>query len=150
MKRTGLIMAAAALCAASLLACWCSFAAEVKENAPQKTKPQRYGSVIGLRADKLVEYKRLHAAVWPEVAKRIEKSKIRNYSIYLRKLPDGNFYLFSYFEYVGDDFQADMAKMAADPITKKWWKLTDPCQQPLADRKEGEWWASMEEVFHQD
>lgn len=150
MKRTGLIKAAAVLCVASLLACWCSVAAELQDKKPQQTKPRRYGSVIGLRAEKLAEYKKLHAAVWPAVAKQIEQANIRNYSIYLRKLPDGDFYLFSYFEYVGDDFQADMAKMAADASTKKWWKVTDPCQQPLADRKPGEWWASMEEVFHQD
>lgn len=111
--------------------------------------PQRYGSVIGLRAEKLDEYKKLHAAVWPEVAKAIHDANIRNYSIYLRKLPDGQYYLFSYFEYVGHDFKADMAKMAANPATKRWWKLTDPCQKALEDRKPGEWWASMEEVFHQ-
>jgi len=28
--------------------------------------------------------------------------------------------------------------------------MTDPCQIPLETREEGEWWASMEEVFHQD
>jgi L-rhamnose mutarotase len=119
--------------------------------AEKKAKPPvRYGSVIGLRAEKLDEYKKLHAAVWPGVAKAIRESNIRNYSIYLRKLPDGNYYLFSYFEYVGDDFDADMAKMKADPETNRWWKVTDPCQKPLDDRKKGEWWASMEEAFHQD
>jgi L-rhamnose mutarotase len=98
----------------------------------------RYGSVIGLRAEKLDEYRRLHAAVWPGVAKMIAETNIRNYSIYLRKLPDGNHYLFSYFEYVGRDFAADMAKMAADPVTQQWWELCIPCQKPLADRKDGE------------
>ena len=118
-------------------------------NAPAG-KPRRFGSVIGLRAEKIEEYKKLHAAVWPEVAKMIHNVNIRNYSIYLRKLPDGNYYLFSYFEYVGRDFDADMAKMKADPDTRRWWTFTDPCQAPLADRKPGEHWASMEEVFHQD
>ena len=111
---------------------------------------QRYGSVIGLRSEKLAEYKKLHVAVWPEVANMIRDCNIRNYSIFLRKLDDGDYYLFSYFEYVGSDFKADMAKMAADPNTQRWWKLTDPCQKPLVERKEGEWWAPMEEVFHQD
>ena len=110
----------------------------------------RYGSVIGLRAEKLDEYNKLHEAVWSQVAKMITETNIRNYSIYLRKMPDGNHYLFSYFEYVGQDFAADMSKMAADPVTQKWWELCMPCQKPLEDRKEGEWWASMEEVFHQD
>jgi L-rhamnose mutarotase len=43
-----------------------------------------------------------------------------------------------------------MARMAADPVTQQWWKLTDPCQEPLESRAEGEWWAQMEEVFHAD
>lgn len=111
---------------------------------------KRYGSVIGLRADKLQEYKKLHAAVWPDVLKMIKQCHIENYSIYLRKLPDGNHYLFGYFEYAGDDFSRDMAMMAADPATQKWWELCKPCQQPLPDRSADEWWAGMEEVFHCD
>ncbi len=110
----------------------------------------RYGSLIGLREEKIAEYKQLHAAVWPNVLKMIQKCHIQNYSIYLRKLPDGRHYLFSYFEYTGRDFAADMAKMAADPTTKKWWSVCIPCQQPLDDRAAGEWWAGMEEVFHLD
>jgi L-rhamnose mutarotase len=122
----------------------------VQSDKNTKINVQRYGSVIGLRAEKLDEYKKLHAAVWPGVAKQIRKCNIRNYSIYLKKMDDGNYYLFSYFEYTGSDFKTDMAKMAADTITQKWWKVTDPCQKPLTDRKSNEWWASMEEVFHQD
>jgi len=111
---------------------------------------QRYGSVIGVREDKIDEYKRLHAAVWPKVLKMIEDCNIRNYSIYLRKLPDGKHYLFSYFEYVGEDFEGDMAKMAADETTQKWWALCKPCQEPLTGIADSEWWADMEEVFHCD
>jgi L-rhamnose mutarotase len=109
---------------------------------------KRYGSVIGVRAEKLDEYKRLHAAAWPEVLAMIEKCHIRNYSIYLRRLDDGRHYLFSYFEYAGTDFAADMARMAADPTTQKWWAVCKPCQQPLENRAPDEWWAEMEEVFH--
>ena len=106
---------------------------------------KRYGSVIKVKPEKLEEYKKLHANVWPEVAAMITECNVRNYSIYYH---DG--YLFSYFEYVGEDYEADMAKMAADPMTQKWWGVCKPCQQPLERRAEGEWWASMEEVFHQD
>ncbi len=104
---------------------------------------KRYGSVIKVRPEKEEEYRRLHAEPWPGVLDMIRKCNIRNYSIYLK---DG--YLFSYFEYVGDDFAADMARMAEDPVTREWWTHTDPCQEPLESRKPGEWWASMEEVFH--
>jgi L-rhamnose mutarotase len=111
---------------------------------------KRYGSVIGVKEEKLEQYNDLHANPWPEVNSMLKECNIRNYSIYLRRMPDGNHYLFSYFEYTGDDFEADMGKMAADPMTQKWWKETDPCQTPLSDRKEGEWWASMQEVYHLD
>ncbi len=111
---------------------------------------QRYGMVIGLRAEKLEEYKKLHATAWPEVLRKIKECHIQNYSIYLRQLDDGRHYLFSYFEYIGTDFAADMAKMAADETTQRWWSLCKPCQQPLTSRAPEEWWANMEEVFHQD
>jgi len=111
---------------------------------------QRYGMVIGLQPEKITEYKRLHAAVWPDVLKKIRECHIRNYSIYLRRLDDGQHYLFSYFEYTGSDFAADMARMAADPATQRWWAVCKPCQRPLADRAADEWWTAMEEVFHQD
>jgi L-rhamnose mutarotase len=66
-------------------------------------------------------------------------------------MPDGKYYLFSYFEYDGQDFAADMAKMAADPETQKWWAVCKPCQEPLPGVVEaGGWWAEAEEVFHCD
>lgn len=106
---------------------------------------KRYGSVIGVRPEKLAEYKALHAKVWPDVLNMITKCNIRNYSIYLKD----NF-LFSYFEYIGEDYEADMAMMAADPVTQEWWAVCKPCQQPLETRNEGEWWSEMEEAFHLD
>ncbi len=106
---------------------------------------KRYGAVIKARPEKLDEYKRLHADVWPDVLKMIKECNIRNYSIYYR---DG--YLFSYFEYVGNDYEADMALMAADETTQKWWSVCKPCHQPLDTIEPGQWWADMEEVFHCD
>jgi L-rhamnose mutarotase len=113
-------------------------------------KVTRYGSVIGLKSEKLDYYRQLHADCWPGVLAQIKDCNIRNYSIYLHKMDDDRYYLFSYFEYVGDDFAADMRKMAADPTTQKWWQETDPCQFPVKHRQEGEFWAAMEEVFHYD
>src|SRR5215469_5291043 len=109
---------------------------------------KRYGTVIELRPEKIDEYKKLHAAVWPDVLNIISQCNIQNYSIYLRKLADGRHYLFSYFEYTGSDFAGDMAKMAAHPVTQRWWALCKPCHAPLPDRAPEEWWAGMEEVFH--
>lgn len=103
---------------------------------------QRVAQVIRVRRDKIEEYKRLHAAVWPQVLDRIRKSNIRNYSIHLH-----DDLLFGYFEYHGDDFEADMAAMADDQATREWWAVTAPCQEPLATANTGEWWASTEQVF---
>lgn len=117
---------------------------------PAKTEVKRFGSVTGLKPEKLGYYKKLHADAWPEVLKKIKECNIRNYSIYLQKI--GNeYYLFSYFEYAGKDFDADMKKMAADPATQRWWKETDPCQKPLPDAAaKNQIWTEMETVFHTD
>jgi L-rhamnose mutarotase len=106
---------------------------------------KRFGQLIGLQPGKLAEYKSYHARAWPEVLAKITECNIRNYSIYHR---DG--LLFAYFEYVGKDFAADMAKMAADPKTQEWWAIMKPMQSPLPSRGPDEWWADMEEVFHLD
>lgn len=111
---------------------------------------KRYGRAIRLVPEKLAEYVALHRAVWPDVLRTIAACNIRNYSIFLRELDDGRPCLFSYFEYHGTDFAADMRKMASDPETQRWWKLTDPCQEPLANAAPGEWWSEMQEVFHCD
>ncbi|HOV94606.1 MAG TPA: L-rhamnose mutarotase [Spirochaetales bacterium] len=105
----------------------------------------RVGQVIKLKPDAYAQYKKYHEAIWPEVAAMIRECNIRNYSIFCR-----DNVLFSYFEYVGSDYEADMAKMAADKKTQEWWGVTKPLQEPIASRTKDEWWADMEEVFHQD
>ena len=113
---------------------------------PDHANPtKRVASMIRLRPEKAKEYRALHAAVWPAVQERIRASNITNYSIFLR---DG--LLFAYFEYVGDDYEADMAAIRADKITQQWWRLTDPCQEPLPTADPGEWWVEAEEIFRLD
>jgi len=106
---------------------------------------KRYGQIIGVKPEDFERYKKYHAAVWPEVLDMIKKCNIRNYTIFHK---DSR--LFAYFEYTGNDFTADMAKMAADTKTQEWWAIMEPMQDPVSTRTNGEWWASMEEVFHTD
>jgi L-rhamnose mutarotase len=113
-------------------------------------KGERYGMVIGLKPEKVAYYKQLHAAAWPGVLNKIKECNIRNYSIYLKEVEPGRIYLFSYFEYTGNDFAADMARMAAGPLTQKWWKETDPCQYAVPLHGDKEWWSRLAEVFHTD
>ena len=106
---------------------------------------KRIASVIGIAPDRIEEYEALHAAAWPSVLERLSASNVANYSIYRY----GEL-LFSYFEYVGDDFDRDMDAMAADQATQDWWAICKPMQRPVADRAEGEWWKDIPEVFHLD
>jgi L-rhamnose mutarotase len=111
---------------------------------------KRYGGVVELNEKDIPEYKRLHKEVWESVLKTIRDCNVRNYTIFLHRFPDGKYYLCYYLEYIGADYAADMAKMAADPQTQKWWVICKPMQQPLPGVSEEDWWARMEEVFHTD
>jgi L-rhamnose mutarotase len=112
-------------------------------------KIERYAQITGIMPDKIAYYKELHAAVWPGVLQRIKACNIRNYSIYLKEI-NGHPYLFSYFEYTGNNFEEDMRKMAEDAETQRWWKETDPTQVPLPDAAaENKIWSRMEEVFYE-
>jgi L-rhamnose mutarotase len=107
--------------------------------------PRRFGSVIRVRPECFEEYRRHHAAVWPTVLATITRCHIRNYSIFHR---DG--VLFGYFEYWGEDFDADMRRMAEDPETQRWWAIMEPMQEPYPGRPDGSWWSPMDEVFHHE
>lgn len=100
---------------------------------------------IRLRPGSKEAYTRYHRQAWPEVLTMLSARHIHNYSIYLR-----NDVLFSYFEYHGADFKADMDRMGADPKTQEWWAVVKPLQEPYAGIEEGAWWSTMEEVFHLD
>ncbi len=108
---------------------------------------KRVGQVLGIDPERINEYKRYHAAIWPEIAAAISAAGITNYSIFLE-----NTTLFAYFEYTGpeEEYEERMAQMAAAPRMREWWDIMESMQRPLATRAPGEWWASMEEVFHQD
>ena len=106
---------------------------------------ERVGFVLEVKPERIDEYVAAHRAVWPELLAALEGAGIRNYTIFREGVQ-----LFAYFEYVGDDFAADMAAMAADPETQRWWALTDAMQEPLSDREPGSWWKTIAEIFHTD
>jgi L-rhamnose mutarotase len=96
--------------------------------------------------EKRDEYLALHADVWPGVEAMITECGIRNFTIFVR----GDV-LFGYYEYVGEDYDADQAKMAADPETQRWWSFTDPCQIGFdLDAPAGTRWQELEEAWHLD
>ncbi|MFF5521462.1 L-rhamnose mutarotase [Streptomyces coeruleorubidus] len=104
---------------------------------------KRVAQTIRLRPEHRDLYLRLHSEVWPGVEAALRDANIRNYSIFLREDT-----LFGYFEYHGDDFEADMAAIGADAATQAWWKLTGPCQEPWADTGTGGTWSDLTEIWH--
>jgi len=111
----------------------------------EKLQINRIGRVIGIKPDQIEAYKRLHAG--PGVRDLLRQAHIHNFSIFLRQLEDGRFYEFAYYEYTGDDYEADMAWLAAQPANKEWMALCDPMQIPLSGEAE---WAIMESVYYNE
>ena len=104
-----------------------------------------FGQLGRLKSDKIAEYEALHAAPWPQVVQTIRDCNLRNYSIFR----EGE-QVFAYFEYVGDDYDADMARMEADPETRRCWTHTKPCFQKFAVREDSEFYADMKQIFYCD
>ena len=106
---------------------------------------RRIGQVIGIRPQDIEEYERIHADAWPTILATIKKANIQNYTIFRYE-----HLLFAYMEYTGTDYEADMAMIAADPETQRWWKITDAMQCQVPESREGEWWHAIPENFHVD
>ncbi|MGE4586325.1 MAG: L-rhamnose mutarotase [Mangrovibacterium sp.] len=106
---------------------------------------RRFAQMIRLSPEGAEAYIEHHAAVWPGVLATIKACHLQNYSIFVNDLV-----LFAYFEYNGDDFEADMKRMAAEPETRRWWNVVKPLMDPLEKRKPGEFWSDMTEIFHLD
>ena len=71
---------------------------------------QRMGLVIGLKPEAIQEYKRIHAAVWPEMLRALKNAGWNNYSLFL----GGDGLLIGYLEC--DDFDAARARMALEDV----------------------------------
>jgi L-rhamnose mutarotase len=104
---------------------------------------KRVGMVVGLKRDMEAKYRELHADGHPGVRDLLSKYGMQNFSIFLTEI-DGKLYEFGYYEYVGDDFEKDMAAMDKEPRTVEWLKMCDPMQQPLPGEKS---WRQMERVY---
>ena len=105
---------------------------------------ERHALVVGVRPERREEYLELHRAVWPQVQATLSAAHITNYSIF--RTGDT---LFAYYEYTGDDHDADLARIGDDPATREWWSRTDPCQVRIApERDAGALWQPLDEVWH--
>lgn len=106
-------------------------------------KKRIFGQIGKLKKEKREAYKKLHAAVWPEVKQMIEECHLHNYSIFIQ-----DEWVFSYFEYDGEDFEGDMKKMEADPVTQEWCTYTHPCFETYAVNGNSEFYHDMQQIFY--
>ena len=106
---------------------------------------KRVGMVIEVKADRLEGYKALHADSHPGVRDLLLAAHIHNFSIYVSRFPDGKLYLFGYYEYVGNDYATDMARLHAAPRNKEWLAMCDPMQVPFPGETG---WTEMDVVYH--
>ena len=109
------------------------------------TLVRRFGMAARLVPEKREEYLRLHSNVWPQVEATITECGIRNFTIFV--LGD---VLFGYYEYIGEDYDADQRRMAEDPKTQEWWSYTAPCQLPFEVGSSAPNWQQLDEAWHLD
>lgn len=111
----------------------------------EKPQVKRVGMVIGIKPEQVEAYKRLHAG--PGVRDLLRKANIHNFSIFMRQLEDGRFFEFAYYEYTGNDYEADLAWLAVQPANIEWLALCDPMQMPISGETG---WAVMEPIYYNE
>lgn len=126
------------------------FTAGASDVVPMPVRYGRIAMITGLKPEKEMQYRTLHATVWPGVLKDIKDRNIRNFSIFLGEI-GGKLYLLSYLEYVGTDSAADDARAKALPVNQRWWKFTEACQVPLPEAAaRNQIWSSLDEIHHHE
>jgi L-rhamnose mutarotase len=92
---------------------------------------QRVGFLIKVKPEKLEEYRRLHANVWPDLLAELKAAGIRNYSLWLR--PDG--LEFGYLEC--DDWQAACDYLATSEVHTRWQEFMQNYLDSATDSGQG-------------
>jgi L-rhamnose mutarotase len=113
--------------------------------AVEKKVTKRIGMVIGIKPEVIEEYKKLHADENAGVRDLLTIANMENFSIFIHQFDDGNFYLFGYYEYTGNDFEKDMADLAEKDRNIAWLKVCDPMQIPFEGKNS---WSEMEQVYY--
>lgn len=101
---------------------------------------KRFIMYSDLLPEKVDFYIELHQNAWKELLEVISASNIKNYSISVRGTQ-----VFTYYEYVGDDYEADMAKLDNSEVMQRWWTFSKPC---FLHHDEGKYYEDLQEVFY--
>jgi len=103
---------------------------------------QRVCFLLQVRPDRVAEYRRRHAEVWPEMRAALSATGWRNYSLFLRE--DG--LLVGYLEC--EDFDASRAAMDATEVNARWQAEMQEFFTELDGRRPDQGMRPLEEVFH--
>ena len=102
---------------------------------------RRHCFLLRVRPERMEEYRRRHAAVWPEMLAALAETGWRNYSLFLSD--DG--LLVGYVE--ADDLRASLAAMARTDVNARWQAEMAPFFVDLEGGPD-EGLVLLEEVFH--
>ena len=95
-----------------------------------------------LKAEKINDYISLHKNPWPNLLELLSECNIKNYSISIRKDE-----LYTYYEYVGQNYEADMKKMESSEIMQRWWTFSKPC---FLHHEQGMYYEDLTEIFYME
>jgi L-rhamnose mutarotase len=100
--------------------------------------------LLKVRAERVEEYKKRHAEVWPAMLEALRETGWHNYSLFIR--PDGM--LVGYLE--ADDFEHCCAAMKNHAINARWQSEMAPFFENAKDGNADDHMFPLEEVFHLD
>ena len=97
---------------------------------------------LQVKPDRIDEYRRRHAAVWPDMLEALEATGWHNYSLFLRA--DG--LLIGYFE--TPSLKAALAGMAATDVNARWQDEMAEFFVDLGEARPDTGFLQLPEVFH--
>ena len=100
-----------------------------------------YAFKLRIKADAIEEYEREHQRVWPELLAKLKAVGISEYSIFRR----GQELVLSLRV---EDFERAWDELDRDPVNLRWQEFMSRLFEPVPEKREGERFAMMKEVFY--
>lgn len=104
---------------------------------------KRIGTITRVKPGMLDAYKKIHDEIWEDVVAASHECGTRNFTIFF--VGD---YLFSYSEYIGDNYEADMKKKSQMPAIQRWKAATGAMLTEVNEEVGG--CMVLPELFHCD
>ena len=155
LSRESFLLASGAALGAAAVVLWRT---ALRKHASKLRGGTYHAGMIRANPEHVLQYMALHDQTWPEVMACMHKCNMRDFVVWYHEETST---MFHQFIYVGDDFDADMANVAASPVVRFWWTFCEPCQEPLHWKGPppsqggdghpaypGQWWSPLRQVNH--